>query len=130
MIYGASLLLVYAIFIIVGVSIGTKEMIPLKLGRLFIISSSFVIGYFCSQKWKYTVDLCFGVGLLSLGMLNAYYLKLLGDNVTYTGWSGEIIGNENTTFIFVMLCFVHNSPKYCMFVLSPIYVIINHGPIQ
>ena len=123
--YGAGLLLVYAVFIVFGIFVGTKEMVPLKLARLVIMILGLALCYCLNLKAKYATNVIIAMWLLVLGSLNAYYLDKTGDDVTYSGWAGEIVGNENTTFMFVLLCFIQNSPKYCMFVLLPVYVFVN-----
>ena len=117
--------MVYFLFIGFGIFVGTNELIPLKLGRLAIMTLGFLLSYCLNLRFKYASNVIFALWLLLLGLLNAYYLEKTGDDVTYSGWAGEIIGNENTTFFFVLLCFIHNSPKYCMFVLLPVYVFVN-----
>ena len=100
-------------------------MVPLKLGRLLIFGLGFGLAYLFNLKWKYTTDIVLATAFICLGMLNIYFLRVSGEQASITGWVGEMIGNEATMFIFVLFCFLHNSPKYCMFVLTPIYLAIH-----
>ena len=100
-------------------------MVALKLGRLLIFGLGFGLAYLFNLKWKYTTDIVLATAFICLGMLNIYFLRVSGEQASITGWVGEMIGNEATTFIFVLFSFLHNSPKYSMFVLTPIYLVIH-----
>ena len=63
--------------------------------------------------------------LIGIGILNTMVLKSHTGKNTMTGWAGEIIGSESTTVMFILSIFISNDPKYCMLVLSPIYLLIN-----
>ena len=117
--------MIYAILIIIGIALGPREMIPLKLGRLIILGLGFALAYSFNLKWKYTTDIILATALVCIGLLSNYYLSISGEQQAITGWAGEMIGYEATTFLYVLFCFIHNSPKYCMFVLTPIFLSIH-----
>ena len=104
---------------------GSGSLIAVKLGRVginLIASSSMLIWHL---KYRYAVTTIMPIYLLSLGVINTMALKSTGSNVTTSGKASEVIGSENTTIVFIGLIFINNSPKYCMLVLSPIYLLIN-----
>ena len=65
------------------------------------------------------------VWFVSIGLVNIYTLDSTGKEISLNSDPSEIIGTENTTILYIIIVFLSNKHLYCMFVLTPFYLVIN-----
>ena len=71
------------------------------------------------------VHIILTIWFVSIGIINTYALKISGPAISLSGDPTDVLGNEYTTIVYIMFMFISNNHLYCIFILTPIYLIIN-----
>ena len=115
----------YSILLLITMFFGSNDLIPIKLGRLIINWVCIIAGAALSQKRKWTGNIVITIWFVSIGLINTYALKISGKELSLTGDPTDLLGSEYTTILYIIFMFLSNNHMYCVFVLTPIYLIIN-----
>ena len=104
---------------------GSKDLLPVKLGRLIIHWVCFTAGIFLHESRKISTNIVITIWFICIGVINTYMLKSTGKDISLNSDPSEIIGSENTTITYIIFMFLSNNQHFCMFVLTPVYLVVN-----
>ena len=115
----------YTILLLATMFFGSRDLIPVKLGRLVTHWVFFTAAILLHESGRLSTNIVISIHFICIGVINVYFITSTGKEVSLTSDPSEIIGSENTTITYIIFMFLSNNQNYCMFVLTPIYLAIN-----